>query len=61
MPGNPRFDIMLASVQKDGILEPLTINLDWLVLDGNHRLSAAKLLGMDTVEVKIWTGTEFIM
>jgi ParB-like chromosome segregation protein Spo0J len=60
MPGNPRFDAMLASVKQDGILEPLTINLDWLVIDGNHRLYAAKLLGIDAVEVCVWTGTELI-
>lgn len=60
MPGNQRFDAMLDSVARDGIRDPLTINLKWLVIDGNHRLSAARLLGMETVEVRVWTGTEYI-
>ena len=60
MPGNPKFDILLASVKWQGILEPLTINLNWTVLDGLHRLAVAKFIGIDTVEVKVWTGTEFI-
>jgi len=60
MPGNERFDAMFASVRRDGILQPLTINLDWTLIDGHHRLSAARLLGFDAVEVRVWTGTEFI-
>jgi ParB-like chromosome segregation protein Spo0J len=59
-PGNERFDSMLASVRDEGIREPLTINLQWLVIDGNHRLNAARFLGMETVEVRVWTGTEYV-
>jgi ParB-like chromosome segregation protein Spo0J len=60
MPGNPRFDAMLASVRDEGVHEPLTINLNWLVIDGQHRLAAARLLGLDSVPVQVWTGTEFV-
>jgi ParB-like chromosome segregation protein Spo0J len=60
MPGNPRFDAMLDSVKQDGIRDPLTINLKWQIIDGNHRLAVAKFLGIKTVEVRVWTGTELI-
>ena len=60
MPGNPRFDSILESVQKDGIKEPLTINLSWNIIDGNHRLAAARLLGIERVKVRVWTGTEYV-
>jgi ParB-like chromosome segregation protein Spo0J len=60
MPGNPRFDAMLTSVRAEGIQEPLTINLGWVVIDGQHRLAAARLLGIESVEVLVWTGTEMV-
>lgn len=59
-PGNARFDSMLASVRDEGLREPLTINLQWVVIDGNHRLNAARVLGMEHVEVRVWTGTEYV-
>ena len=59
-PGNARFDEMLASVRREGIREPLTINLQWFVIDGIHRLNAARLSGIEHVEVRVWTGSEFI-
>mgnify|MGYP001588878254 CR=1 FL=1 len=61
MPGHPRFDALLASIRKDGIREPLTINLAWLVIDGNHRLAVSRYLGIDTVDVRVWTGTEYVL
>lgn len=60
MPGNPRFDALLASIRDVGITDPLTINLNWLVIDGQHRLAAARRLGIDRVPVRVWTGTEFV-
>lgn len=60
MKGNERFDDMVESIKKYGIQEPITINLNWVIIDGNHRLSAAKLLGLEIIPVKVWTGTEFI-
>ncbi len=58
--GDKIFDDVLESVKKVGILEPLTINLQWYIVDGNHRLAVAKFLKIDRVPVRIWTGKEFI-
>jgi len=58
--GDPKFDEVLESVQKHGILEPLTINLKWHILDGNHRLAVSKFLKIERVPVRVWNGTQFI-
>jgi len=58
--GDPKFDEVLESVQEHGILQPLTINLKWHVLDGNHRLAVAKFLKIEEVPVRVWTGNQFI-
>lgn len=60
LPGDLAFDALLSSIKKDGIKEPLTINLKWYVIDGCHRLSAARMLDIKSVEVRIWTGTEMV-
>lgn len=60
MPGDEHFDAMLESVREEGIRDPLTINIRWLVIDGAHRLYVARLLGIEWVPVRIWTGIEFI-
>ena len=60
-PGDPRFDAILESIRSEGIREPLTINLDWNIIDGNHRLAAARLLGIKEVPVRVWTGVEFVV
>ena len=60
LPGDPRFDELFASIREWTGTDPLTINLNWLVMDGAHRLSAARLLGIARVPVRIWTGTEFV-
>jgi ParB-like chromosome segregation protein Spo0J len=58
--GDPKFDEILKSAKEYGILEPLTINLHWNIIDGNHRLAVAKFLGIESVKVRVWTGTEYI-
>ena len=58
-PGNERFDRMLHSVRGRGIVEPLTVDMHWLLIDGHHRLEAARILGIKKVEVRVWTGTEY--
>lgn len=58
--GDTRFDELFESVKKHGLLKPLTIKENWFIIDGNHRLSVAKHLGITHVEVKVWTGTEFV-
>jgi ParB-like chromosome segregation protein Spo0J len=60
MSGNERFDHIFESIKEMGIQEPLTINLKWQIIDGNHRLAAAKILDIQMVPVKVWTGTEYI-
>lgn len=60
LPGDPQFDALLDSVQAEGIREPLTIKLNWHVIDGAHRLSVARFLGIESVPVRIWTGMEFV-
>lgn len=61
MPGDPQFDALLESVKASGIREPLTINSKWFVIDGNHRLSVARHLGITHVEARVWTGAEFVI
>lgn len=60
MPGDERFDAILESVRHGGIRQPLTIDLEWFVVDGHHRLEAAKLLNIEYIEVRIWTTREFV-
>lgn len=61
MPGDPQFDALLESIRIEGrVLVPLTLNLGLYVIDGNHRLSAARHLGITHVPVRFWTGVEFI-
>lgn len=57
---DPQFGALLESIRHEGIREPLTINLKWSLMDGAHRLSAARLLGIEVVPVRVWTGVEFV-
>lgn len=61
IPGNKRFDKIYKSIDENGILEPLTINLKWVVINGNHRLAVARVLGIERVKVQVWTGTEMLI
>lgn len=60
--GSPRFDAVYESIQKHGMNDdpPLDIGLDWTVIDGCHRLNAARILGIKYIEVRVWTGIEFV-
>ena len=60
MPGDPRFDVLMTSVLAEGVREPLAIRLDWLIIDGNHRLAVARMLGIEWLPVRIWTGVEWV-
>lgn len=60
-PGNERFDKVFESVKEIGIQEPLTINMEWMILAGNHRLAVAKKLNIKKVEVQVWTGSEMVL
>lgn len=60
MSGDPHYDAMLESVQQEGIRNPLTMNLQWRLIDGQHRLAAARQIGITMVPVRVWTGIEFL-
>lgn len=61
-PGHERFDEVYESLLAgERIREPLTVRQDtWTVIDGHHRIAAARLLGIDAVPVRFWTGARWI-
>lgn len=59
--GNKRFDAIYESIKNIGIQEPVTINLKWQVINGNHRIAIARALNIDNVPVQVWTGTEMVL
>lgn len=42
---------LIASIETDGILEPIILGDDGRVWDGHHRITAAKLLNMRTIPI----------
>lgn len=60
LPGDPQFDALFNSIKDEGVLVPLIVRLDLMVIDGAHRLSAARILGIDWVPIRIWTGVEMV-
>jgi len=46
-----RFEALKKSIQRWGFVVPIITNRDYLVADGEHRLKAAKELGMKQVSV----------
>src|SRR3990170_7441194 len=46
-----RFEALKKSIQRYGFVVPIITNRDLLVADGEHRLNAAKELGMKQVSV----------
>jgi ParB-like nuclease domain len=44
---------LAISIRDNGIQEPLTVSIDGILLSGHRRFAAARLLGMDTVPVRI--------
>lgn len=44
---------LVLSVRKYGILNPITIDKNNFVVDGNHRVSAAKLLKIEEILVQV--------
>ncbi len=59
-PKNPRrsshdegFDELVASIKAQGVLQPLLITQDGMILAGHRRYEAAKSAGLDTVPVHI--------
>lgn len=58
--GNERFDKVYETAKDIGIHTPITINLKWQVIDGNHRVAVARILGIEYIETRVWTGTEMV-
>lgn len=58
--GDAKYDALLESVRRHGIREAITLDTSGMVLDGHHRLAVAVALGMDSVPVRIWTGSDYI-
>ena len=60
--GSERFDAVYNSLQAgEQMREPIKVRGDtWTVIDGCHRLQAARLLGIEWVPVVVWTGTEWL-
>lgn len=49
-------DILAASIQRHGLLQPITVNLDGFLICGSRRLTAIKKLGWKTVRVWVRSG-----
>src|SRR5262249_26256343 len=47
------FLTLVESVRSRGILEPLTVTLDWVILSGHRRYAAAKAAGLTTVPCQV--------
>lgn len=64
-PNNPRkqirdegFPELVASIRVQGVLQPLLITEDGLILAGHRRYEAAKEAGLETVPIHIFTAIE---
>src|SRR6266545_7227895 len=49
----PEFEAFRADVAERGLLEPIEITAEGIVLDGRQRLRAARELGLETVSVRV--------
>ena len=49
--GTRQFQALKKSIRRWGFIVPIITNRDYLVADGEHRLEAAKALGMKRVSV----------
>jgi hypothetical protein len=47
------YDALLRDIEERGIVEPLVITTKNVVLDGRHRLMAARALGIDDLPVRV--------
>lgn len=52
-PDDPKFRELVASAQGSGILQPILINEDGIILAGHRRYEAARFLGLETVPVRV--------
>ena len=49
-------DALISSIERDGLLQPITITPDGVLVCGARRLAAIKQLGWDTVKVWVRSG-----
>ena len=49
-------DALVESIERDGLLQPLTVTIDGVLVCGARRLAAIKLLGWRTVSVWVRSG-----
>jgi ParB-like chromosome segregation protein Spo0J len=52
------YDALVEDVERRGITDPLVVTEDDIVLDGRHRLMAARAIGLETVPVRVFKGDE---
>lgn len=64
-PNNPRVDVraedfdgLVASVRAQGVLQPLLVSRDGMILAGHRRYEAAKQIGLESVPIRILTEAE---
>lgn len=50
---DPRFASLVESVREHGLIEPLKVTADGKVVDGRHRLRAARAAGLESVECQV--------
>lgn len=50
---HPRFQSLVASIREQGVLEALKVTGDHRVVDGRHRLRAARAAGLEMVECQV--------
>ena len=48
----PRIDKIVASIKKYGFILPILVNKDFMVVDGQHRLEAARKAGSDVLYIQ---------
>jgi ParB/RepB/Spo0J family partition protein len=51
--GDPEFPGLVASIRSEGMIQPILINEDNIILAGHRRWEAARLLGLSSVPVRV--------
>ncbi|MEM4089978.1 MAG: ParB N-terminal domain-containing protein [Thermoplasmatales archaeon] len=51
---NADYENLLNDIKRNGILQPIDITYDNIILDGHHRIRAAKELNIKEIEVRIF-------